>query len=154
MKGRKTLPGCQVVKAVRCDAVAFPVSRKRGGTLIEVTMACVVLAVIAICGSAYVFRSQETLALHRERAMAIARVTSCIEELRAGGYRSLTQLMVTTPYYVVTNGGLAKLEFWPVPELGLAGTGREAVRITVQVTNRPPDYVSAVTIYSQEWRVP
>lgn len=123
--------------------------RRLGGTLVEVMMACVVLAVIAVTGAAYVYQSMGALAVHRDRAVAVARAKSWMEEMRAGGYRSLTQNMVTTPYTVVASGAVARLEFWPVP--GLGGTGREAVRITVAVTNRPQDAVSLVTIYSQEW---
>lgn len=121
---------------------------KQGGTLLEVMMACVVLAVIAVTGGAYVYQSLGTLAFHRDRAVAVAFANSWMEDLKAGGYRSITQKMVTTPFYVVTNNAVAKLEYWPV------STARDAVRITVQVTNRPPDCVSMVTIYAQEWRHP
>ncbi len=124
------------------------VTGKQGGTLIEVMMACVVLAVIAVAGGAYVYQALGTLAFHRDRAVAVARANSWMEDLKAGGYRSLTQQMVSTPFYVVTNNAVAKLEYWPV------STARDAVRITVQITNRAPDYVSMVTIYAQEWRHP
>jgi Tfp pilus assembly protein PilV len=123
-------------------------NRRCGGTLVEVMMACVVLGVIAFTGAAYVYQSMMTLAVHRDRAVAVARAKSWMEEMRAGGYRSLTQQMVSSPYTVVSNGAMARLEFWAVP--GLGGSGRDAVRITVMVTNRPPDAVSLITIYAQE----
>jgi len=114
-------------------------------------MACVVLMVIAFSGGAYLYQTFGTLAFHRDRCVAVAKAVSVMEELRTGGYRSLTQQMVTTPYTVMTNNAKATLEFWSVPELGVAGTGKEAIRITVQVTNHPPDTVSVMTIYAQEW---
>lgn len=124
--------------------------QKIGGTLIEVMMACVVIMAIALAGGAYVSQSAGTLAVHRGRALAVAMANSRMEELRAQGYSSLTQQMGGATLTIVTNNSAATLQFWPVPELVAAGlsSGTEAIKITVLVTNRAPDYVSLTTIYA------
>lgn len=121
-------------------------NRRTGGTLVEVMMACVVLMVIAITGGSYVAQSSGTLALHRNRAVALAVANSQMEVLRAQGYSSLSQQMVVAST-IGTNNSRVTLQYWPVPEL-VSGTGHEAIQITVQVTNQAPDCVSLVTTLS------
>ena len=150
----KKLLSCQVVELLAIEGAGVITSnsttqqlnnRRTGGTLIEVMMACVVLAVIAMAGGAYVYQSMGTLALHRDRSVAVAMANSRMEELRAQSFSSLTNLMAgSSPF--VTNNPYTKLETCGV---ALGMNAWSAIQITVQVTNRAPnDYISLTTIYA------
>lgn len=155
MKAGRKLLSFYVVKLLGIKGAGVITSHSRtqqlnnsrnGGTLIEVMMACVVLAAIALAGGAYVHQSSQTLAVGRGRAMATAMANSRMEQLRAQSYGSLTQMMAgTSPYTIVTNNSYARLETHGTA-LGLSAWS--AIKITVQVTNRAPDYVSLTTVYA------
>lgn len=155
MKLVKKLLSCQVVELLAIEGAGIITSnsttqqlnnQRTGGTLIEVMMACVVIMAIALAGGAYVSQSMGTLAVHRGRAMAVAMANSRMEELRSQGFGSLTQMMAgATSFTIVTNNSYAKLETYGAA-LGLSAWS--ALQITVQVTNRAPDYASLTTVYS------
>lgn len=121
-----------------------------GGTMLEVMVACVVIMTLAITGAAYMARSSGTLAISRNRAVAVAMAESQMDALRSRSYSSLTQQMNGATIILATNNTSSKLEFWPAPELVAAGlgTGREAIKMTVQVSDRATDFVTLTTIYS------
>ena len=119
-----------------------------GATLVEVMVVCVVLMVIAVAGGAYVAQSSGTLALHRNRAVAVAMANSRMEEIRAQSYSILTNDWMRGNSTFVTNNPYTKLETCGTA-LGLSNAW-SAIQITVQVTNRAPDYVSLMTIVSSE----
>jgi prepilin-type N-terminal cleavage/methylation domain-containing protein len=140
---------------------------KRGGTLIEVMMACVVLAVIAMAGGAYVYQSMGTLALHRDRSVAVAMANSRMEELRNTPFSDLTNIsgFVTsgTNWIKRLGSGWVKTTASEYDSFGLgAYSGQlraglqftnivvpfDAMIMTVQATYRTPDYVSLTTIYA------
>lgn len=83
-------------------------SNRNGGTLIEVMMACVVLAVIAIAGAAYIANSDRSLAINRERFQALALANSRMEEVRATKYLELMGLFPSGQLQVqlVKNGAI------------------------------------------------
>jgi Tfp pilus assembly protein PilV len=108
---------------------------KKGGTLIEVMMACVVLAVIALAGGAYVAQTRKTMSGSRAKSIALAIANSQLEKFRATNYASLTN---TYPYpgnaVVFLTQGVAVtniIQYWDAPQNpdGLY----EALLITVQV---------------------
>lgn len=140
---------------------------KHGGTLIEVMMACFVLAVIAMAGGAYVYQSMGTLALHRDRSVAVAMANSRMEELRSAAFGDLTNL----PGFAMSGTNWVKRagSSWAITTAtdydsfsmgAVAGQLRaglqftnvvvpsDALIMTVQATYRTPDYVSLTTIYA------
>jgi len=124
--------------------------QREGGTLIEVMIACLVLAIIAVSGATNLIFTSATLAGQRNRAVALAVADGRMEEWRSQSYTAITQQMDVVPKYITANNSLTKLEYWDVPELVAAGlgTGHDAIQITVQVTNREPEFVSVTSVYS------
>jgi Tfp pilus assembly protein PilE len=140
---------------------------KRGGTLVEVMMACVVLAVIAMVGGAYVYQSMGTLSVHRDRAVAVAVANSRLEELRSTTFGDLTNLpgfsMSGTNWvkragnsWVVTSAS-AYDSFSMGASAGQLRAGlqitnvvvpADAMIMTVQATCRTPDSVNLRTLYA------
>ena len=57
------------------------VPRRRGATLIEVMLASVILAILALAGSAFVYRSRADIALQKNRRVAIELANSRLEKL-------------------------------------------------------------------------
>lgn len=154
MKTQKKLLSCHAVKLLGGEGARVITSNsaaqqlntgKRGGTLIEVMMACVVIMAIALAGGAYVSQSAGTLAVHRGRATALAMANSRMEELRSKSYSSLTNMMAGSSPFIATNTPYTKLETCGAA-LGLSAWS--AIQITVQVTNRAPDYISLTTFYA------
>lgn len=142
-------------------------NRNRGGTFIEVMMACVVLAVIAIAGGGFVAQSLKTLAVHRNRCVALAMANSRLEEVRGTSFAQLTNIVSGnatvwikrngTGWQVTTaadsdtytlNAGQEEIRTaltltnWPA--LGLS----KVLRVTVQTTYQKPDYVALSTLYA------
>ncbi len=141
---------------------------RRGGTFVEVLMACVVLAIIVVAGASFIAQVQGTLKVQRSRCVALAMVNSRLEEVRNTPFGQLTNL-VSGPsmVWIKRNGaggwqvttaadhdnfildaaqeeirtGLI-LTNWPV--LGLA----KVLRVTVQGTYKKPDYVAMTTLYA------
>ena len=137
-----------------------------GGTFIEVMMACVVLAIIAIAGASFVAQTQNTLAVHRNRSAALAVANSRLEELRGTALSQLTNLVSgATTVWIKRNGSgwqvttatdhdsymldasqeelRAGLSLTNWPALGLS----KMLRVTVQATYKKPDYVTLTTLY-------
>ena len=138
----------------------------QGGTFIEVMMACVVLAVIAIAGAGFVAQTQNTLAIHRSRSAALAIANSRFEELRGTSFSQLTNLVSGTAMVWIKRNGSG----WQVTtasdhdifmldssqeelRTGLSLTNWSALglskmlRVTVQATYKKPDYVTLTTLY-------
>lgn len=133
---------------------------RHGGSFIEVMVACVVLAVIALAGGSFVAQSQGTLAVHRNRCLALATANSRLEEVRATPFDQLTNLMSGTSTVWIRRNGMG----WQVTtatgydsfNIGTSqeqlGTGliltnwpalgaSRVLRVTTQATYRKPDYV-------------
>lgn len=142
---------------------------KRGGTLIEVMMACVVLAVIAMAGGAYVYQSMGTLAVHRDRSVAVAMANSRMEELRNTPFSDLTNISGFVMSGSATNWIKRSGSSWvkttvtdynPFSMGSFLGELRAGLRMTnvvvssdamimtVQATYRPSFDVSLTTIYA------
>ena len=135
-------------------------------------MACVVLAILACAGGAYVVQSQQTLAVHRDRSVAMAVAGSRLEEIRATSFTQLTNFLAgytsgTNIVWIKRSGTFwqwaSSADYDPFtigsyPEelrTGLqfinlvTNSGHyEGLQVTVQATYRIPDYVSLQTIYA------
>jgi prepilin-type N-terminal cleavage/methylation domain-containing protein len=60
--------------------------RARGGTLIEVMVACVILSIIALGGAAYLYHARATDLAQRNKRVALEAVNSRLEDIRAAAY--------------------------------------------------------------------
>lgn len=135
-----------------------------GGSFIEVMMASVVLAVIAMVGGSFVAQSHNTLAVHRNRNVALAVANSRLEEIKGTPFGQLTNLVSGTATVWIKRDGSGwqpatafdsdpfmiesssqelrtslSLTNWPA--LGVA----RLLRVTTQATYKKPDYVSLTT---------
>lgn len=72
---------------------------RRGATLVEVMIACVVLMVMAVGGAAYLYQSCTTLAAQRNKRIALEAGNARVEEIRATRYTDLKNLL-TVDYAV------------------------------------------------------
>ncbi|NQU40780.1 MAG: prepilin-type N-terminal cleavage/methylation domain-containing protein [Lentisphaerae bacterium] len=54
---------------------------RRGATLIEVMLASIILAILALAGSAFVYRSRADIALQKNRRVAVELANDRLEEL-------------------------------------------------------------------------
>lgn len=66
---------------------------RRGGTLVEVMTACVLLAILAIAGVTALYQTGSGLAAQKQRRIALGLANSRLEELRSAPYTSLTALI-------------------------------------------------------------
>ena len=66
---------------------------RRGGTLVEVMTACVLLAVLAIAGVTALYQTGSGLAAQKQRRIALGLANSRLEELRSAPYGVLTALI-------------------------------------------------------------
>jgi len=138
-----------------------------GGSFLEVMMACVVLAVIAIGGGSFVVQSQETLAVHRSRGVALAMANSRLEEVRGTPFGQLTNMVSGNATTWIKRNGTGwqvttaadhdnfsvdtslqelrtGLQVTNWPTLGLS----KILWVTVQATYNTPDYVALTTLYA------
>ena len=78
-----------------------------GATLVEVLMACVILAVIAVGTAACLYLSRGASAAQRDHRTALALANSRLEEVRSAPYTSVarTTTYSFTPYYIDRIGG-------------------------------------------------
>lgn len=70
--------------------------RKGGGTLVEVMIGCLLLAIIVIAGMEYLVRTQSAIFQHRDRQIAIEKVNSSLETIRGTSYSILTNGLALT----------------------------------------------------------
>ncbi len=143
------------------------INSNSGGSFVEVMMACVVLAVIAITGGSFVAQSQGTMAVHRHRCVALAMANSRLEEIRGTVFNQLTNMVSGSVVVWIKRNGTG----WQVTtasdhdsytldgslqelRTGLALTNWPALgssrilRVTVQATYQKPDYVALTTLYA------
>ena len=73
--------------------VCRPPAAKRGGTLVETMVACVLLAVLAIAGVSALYQTGSGLAIQKQRRIALGLANSRLEELRSAPYAALTALI-------------------------------------------------------------
>jgi len=60
--------------------------RKTGATLVEVVMAGLLLALLAVAGGAYLYHSRATIAAQRDKRAALDAANSMLEAVRASNY--------------------------------------------------------------------
>lgn len=139
--------------------------RKHGGTFIEVVMACVVLALVAVVGGSYEARSALTLAVHRSRCVALATANSRLEELRDTPFSQLTNMVAGgAAVWVRRNGAGWRVSTAAEHDDFAIGTSMEELRTSLVLTNWPtlgsskvlqvttlatyrkPDYVRLMTL--------
>lgn len=112
--------------------------RNRGGTFVEVMVACVVLAVVAIVGGSYVAQSAVTLAVHRNRCVALAAANSRLEELRDTPFGQLTNMVSGSgPVWVRRNGAGWQVTTATDYDVFAMGTSMEELRASLVMTNWP-----------------
>lgn len=63
---------------------------KSGSSLVEVMVACVILAIIAVAGAEYLYHGQATLVVQTNRRIALEVANSRLEDIRGARYASLT----------------------------------------------------------------
>ena len=79
-------------------------SHRDGMTLVEIIMAILVLAILAVCGATAAHMSRRTVIIQRNRREAIGVAHRMLETLRATRYSSLAPSTLDyTPYYGLTN---------------------------------------------------
>lgn len=120
---------------------------RSGGGLIEVMLGCLILGILAITASAYVYHTSRTLALQRDRTSAMTAMNGCLEERRATSYASLTNQTGITVTSTSSDGIplRTRMEF-----LSLGGTNN-ALLLTVEARYRavPSElWISNRTIYA------
>jgi hypothetical protein len=79
---------------------------RRGATLIEVVMGCLLLTVLAIAGGAYFYQGRTTLSQARDKRAALERANGRLEALRMTGFAGLA---MSSPdfntYFIAPSGG-------------------------------------------------
>lgn len=76
------------------------VTGERGATLVEVMLACAVLAILAVAGAEYLYRGQATVTAQKHRRLAMEVANSRMETIRGTPYGSLKEI---TPGSYATN---------------------------------------------------
>ena len=177
MNTGKQLLSCRVVGLLRSVRVCSVPNNsttqqlsnsKRGGTLVEVMMAALVLVTLALAGGAYVSNSSATLAVHRDRSVAVAMANSRMEELRGMPFGSITSLVQTVGVkWLKRNGNgwtvtttsnttydtfiIASVseKMWTSIQFTNVVLAGDAVIMRVTATYRDPNSVVLQTIYAQ-----
>jgi Tfp pilus assembly protein PilV len=75
---------------------------RAGSTLVEVMLACLILAIIAVAAAEYIYRGQATQLVQKNRRLALMVANSRLEEIRAAPYSSITGLLSIGSYSPVT----------------------------------------------------
>ena len=65
---------------------------RRGATLVEILVACVILAIVAVGTAACLYMAQGATAVQRNRRTAVELASSQLEELRSAPYALISQL--------------------------------------------------------------
>ena len=105
-----------------------------GFTLIETSIAMVVMMVAALaCSSLFVFSIQNNVG-GSERALSMAVVQQQLEQLRSVDYEDSTLNDLTTNFTVTTGGRSYNVQREVVTEKNSNNTSRELKRITIAVT--------------------
>ena len=80
---------------------------RAGATLVEVMFACIILAIMAVGGAAYLYQSRASLAMQRSKRVALEAGNARLEETRATAYTNLTSLIAAdyTLHYLRKIGG-------------------------------------------------
>lgn len=125
---------------------------RRGSTLVETMLACLILAIVALAGAEYLFRGRTALIIQKNRRLALEAANSRMEEWRATPYGDVTNLLPSASYATVYacrsgaawgNGidsasiaGIAYTMTNALQYVDLDGGGAsyDAVRITVSVS--------------------
>jgi len=66
---------------------------KRGGTLIEILLACLILAIMAVSGATAIYQTASGLTDQKNRRIALGVANSRLEDIRATPYTVLTALI-------------------------------------------------------------
>ena len=67
----------------------MPLSGDRGGTLIEVTLACLILAIVALGGGAFLWQSRSCVVTQGNKRVAVEVASARIEAVRAAGFQAV-----------------------------------------------------------------
>ena len=107
---------------------------QRGFTLIEMSIAMVVMMVAALaCSSLFVFSIQNNVG-GSERALSMAVAQQQLEQLRSVDYDDSTLNDLVTNFSVTTGGRTYNVQREVVTEMNSNNTSKELKRITVTVT--------------------
>ena len=111
-----------------------PANGEGGFTLIETSIAMVVMMVAALaCSSLFVFSIQNNVG-GSERALSMAVAQQQLEQLRSVDYEDSTLNDLTTNFSVTTGGRTYNVQREVVTEKNSNNTSKELKRITVTVT--------------------
>ena len=73
---------------------------RAGSTLVEVMFSCLILAIIAIAGAAYLAQATATLDVQRNRMSALATANRYMDEWRGTPWAVVTNRLPSSPTYV------------------------------------------------------
>lgn len=101
---------------------------RSGSSLVEVIVACLVLAVIAVAGADYIFQTQRAITRAKDKRLALEAMNSSLEQMRAKPYADLTNGLART--YNLQSQGVFSNRFFDAENDGNSFDGLE-----VSVTN-------------------
>lgn len=105
---------------------------KAGSTLVEVMFSCLILAIIAIAGAAYLAQGRSVVVIQKDRRTALEVANSRLEEVRGKSFdtlKNLTPGSVSSNIYI--NGLTAPLAM--VSTFQSSGIVSNLIQVTVSV---------------------